>query len=95
MMPAAVARRVRRRIRTHRPIVVEITGGASELSGHFCNFVETARDCGCRVIDRNNLTIIETAAYAWPPEYFAAHEVGVESALWTMSVLTAPGSITV
>jgi uncharacterized radical SAM superfamily Fe-S cluster-containing enzyme len=57
-----VARRVGEWIRTHRPEVVEITGGAPELSEHFCYFVETARESGCHVIDRSNLTIIETAA---------------------------------
>ncbi len=41
-----------------RPIV-DITGGAPELSEFFRYFVETARACGAHVIDRNNLTIIE------------------------------------
>lgn len=81
MMPAEVARRVGEWIREHRPPVVDITGGAPELSEHFRFFVETARDCGCHVIDRNNLTIIETAAYAWLPEYLAAHEVEVVASL--------------
>ena len=75
MMSAEVAARVVEWIRTHRPAVVDITGGAPELSEHFRTFVETARDCGCHVIDRNNLTINETPAFAWLPEYLAAHEV--------------------
>src|ERR1043166_1584473 len=61
MMNAEVARRVGEWVRTHRPQIVDITGGAPELSEHFRYLVETARDCGCHVIDRNNLTIIETA----------------------------------
>ena len=61
--------------------MVDITGGAPELSEHFRFLVETARDSGCHVIDRNNLTIIETAAYAWLPEYLAAHEVEVVASL--------------
>lgn len=81
MMPAEVARRVGEWIREHRPPVVDITGGAPELSEHFRYFVETARDCGCHVIDRNNLTIIETEAYTWLPEYLAAHEVEVVASL--------------
>ncbi len=81
MMPASVAHRVGEWIREHRPPVVDITGGAPELSEHFRYFVETARDCGCHVIDRNNLTIIETPAYAWLPEYLAAHEVEVVASL--------------
>src|SRR2546422_1652546 len=63
MMASDVARKVGAWIRTHRPPVVDITGGAPELSEHFRFFVETARASGCHVIDRNNLTIIETSAY--------------------------------
>ncbi len=81
MMPAEVARRVGEWIREHRPPVVDITGGAPELSDHFCFLVETSRDAGCGVIDRNNLTIIETPAFAWLPEYLAAHEVEVVASL--------------
>ena len=81
MMPEAVAHRVGHWIREHRPAIVDITGGAPELSGHFRYFVETARDCGCHVIDRNNLTIIETAAFVWLPEYLAQHEVEVVASL--------------
>jgi radical SAM/Cys-rich protein len=44
-------------------------------------FVETARECGCHVIDRNNLTIIETPAFGWLPEYLARHEVEVIASL--------------
>jgi radical SAM/Cys-rich protein len=81
MMDAAVAARVCDWIRTHRPAVVDITGGAPELSDHFRTLVETARACGCHVIDRNNLTIIETPAFAWLPEYLAAHAVEVVASL--------------
>lgn len=81
MMDEATAQRVGEWIREHRPPVVDITGGAPELSEHFRYFVETARDCDCRVIDRNNLTIIETTAYAWLPKYLAAHQVEVIASL--------------
>src|SRR5437870_5407798 len=81
MMNETTAGRVGEWIQKHRPPVVDITGGAPELSEHFCYFVETARDCGCHVIDRNNLTVIETAAYGWLPEYLAAHEVEVIASL--------------
>jgi radical SAM/Cys-rich protein len=81
MMNAEVAHRVGEWIREHRPPVVDITGGAPELSEHFRYFVETARESGCRVIDRSNLTIIETAAYGWLPEYLAAQEVEVVASL--------------
>lgn len=81
MMAESVARRVGDWIRVHRPAIVDITGGAPELSEHFRYFVETARDCGCHVIDRNNLTIIETPAFAWLPDYLAQHEVEVVASL--------------
>ena len=81
MMPANIARRVGEWIREHCPPVVDITGGAPELSEHFRYFVESAREAGCQVIDRNNLTIIETQAFTWLPEYLAAHEVEVVASL--------------
>ncbi|MBI4623362.1 MAG: arsenosugar biosynthesis radical SAM protein ArsS [Verrucomicrobia bacterium] len=81
MMDGEVAQRVCDWIRAHRPEVVDITGGAPELSEHFHTFVEVARACGCHVIDRNNLTIIETPAFGWLPEYLAAHEVEVVASL--------------
>ena len=81
MMSAEVAGRVAEWIRTHRPAVVDITGGAPELSEHFRTLVETARACGCHVMDRNNLTIIESEAFGWLPEYLAAHEVEVVASL--------------
>jgi radical SAM/Cys-rich protein len=81
MMSAEVARRVGDWIRTHRPTVVDITGGAPELSEHFRFLVETSREAGCRVMDRNNLTIIESTAFGWLPEYLAEHEVEVVASL--------------
>ena len=81
MMDEATARRVADWIRAHRPAVVDLTGGAPELSEHFRFLVETARACGCHVIDRNNLTIIETEAFGWLPEFLAAHEVEVIASL--------------
>jgi radical SAM/Cys-rich protein len=81
MMNAQTAGRVGQWIQTHRPEVVDITGGAPELSEHFRYLVETARASGCRVIDRSNLTIIETPSHNWLPEYLAAQEVEVIASL--------------
>ena len=81
MMGEEDARRVGAWIERHRPEVVDITGGAPELSEWFRYFVETARGAGCHVIDRNNLTIIETGAFAWLPAYLARHEVEVVASL--------------
>ena len=81
MIEATTAQRVGEWILTHQPEVVDITGGAPELSESFRYLVETARRAGCRVIDRNNLTIIEEKEFAWLPVYLAAHEVEVIASL--------------
>src|SRR5437588_10238530 len=58
MMDLATAERVGTWIREHRPATVDITGGAPELSAFFRYFVETSREAGSHVIDRNNRKII-------------------------------------
>lgn len=81
MMDAEVAGRVVAWITEHRPAVVDLTGGAPELSEHFCQLVESARGAGCRVIDRNNLTILDAESFGWLPGYLAAHRVEVIASL--------------
>jgi radical SAM/Cys-rich protein len=81
MMTETVARRVGGWIREHRPETVDITGGAPELSEWFKYLVETARESGARVIDRNNLTIIEEPDYGWLPAWLAEREVEVIASL--------------
>jgi radical SAM/Cys-rich protein len=81
MMDEPTARRIAAWIQQHHPPVVDITGGAPELSEFFRYFVETARAAGSHVIDRNNLTILEEPGYADLPEYLAQHEVEVVASL--------------
>ena len=81
MMDEPTARRIGEWIQRHRPPVVDLTGGAPEMSEFFRYLVETARAIGAEVIDRNNLTIIEETAYGWLPEYLAEHEVQVIASL--------------
>jgi radical SAM/Cys-rich protein len=81
MMDEPTAMRVGEWITTHKPAVVDITGGAPELSAFFQYFVETAKAAGAHVIDRNNLTIIETGSHAYLPEYLAKYEVEVVASL--------------
>ena len=81
MMDEPTARRIGEWIQRHRPPVVDLTGGAPEMSEFFRYLVETARAIGAEVIDRNNLTIIEESGYAWLPEYLAEHEVQVIASL--------------
>jgi radical SAM/Cys-rich protein len=81
MMDGETARKVGAWILKYKPATVDITGGAPEISGHFEYFVETARSIGAHVIDRNNLTIIETKKYAYLPEFLARHQVEVVASL--------------
>lgn len=81
MMDADVAGKVIDWITRHRPTVVDLTGGAPELSPHFCALVEASRRSGSRVIDRNNLTILEVESFGWLPGYLAAHQVEVIASL--------------
>src|SRR5437773_6427048 len=59
MIDGPTAERIVAWIEEHRPPIVDLTGGAPELSEHFRYFVEKSRAAGAHVIDRNNLTIIE------------------------------------
>lgn len=81
MVSKDVAQRIGDWIHKHQPEIVDITGGAPELSEFFRYFVETARTDGSHVIDRCNLTIIEEPGYADLPEYLATHEVEVIASL--------------
>jgi len=81
MVGQAVARRIGDWILQYQPEVVDITGGAPELSGFFRFFVETARGAGSHVIDRCNLTIIEEPGYGDLPNYLAGQEVEVIASL--------------
>lgn len=81
MMEEATARRIGEWICTHRPPVVDITGGAPEINEHFRFLVGVAREAGAHVIDRNNLTIIEEPGYEWLVDFLAANEVEVIASL--------------
>jgi radical SAM/Cys-rich protein len=81
MMDEPTARRVGEWVLRHRPAVVDLTGGAPELSAHFGFLVETARAAGARVIDRCNLTILREPGFEWLAEYLAGHEVEVIASL--------------
>lgn len=76
-----VAARINDWIQQHRPEVVDLTGGAPELSEFFRSFVEISRAAGCRVIDRCNLTIIEEEGFGDLPAFLAQHEVEVIASL--------------
>ena len=54
---------------------VDITGGAPELNPSFRWLVEQCAALGRHVIDRCNLTILETGPHRDLPEFFAKHRV--------------------
>jgi radical SAM/Cys-rich protein len=81
MIGETVARQIGAWIERHCPPIVDLTGGAPELSEFFPYLVEVARAAGAHVIDRNNLTILEESGYESLPEYLARHEVEVFASL--------------
>ena len=54
---------------------VDITGGAPELNPNFRWLVEQCASLGRHVMDRCNLTILETGPHRDLPEFFADHQV--------------------
>lgn len=81
MMDRATAERVVSWMQKHRPEIVDITGGAPELNPNFRYLVESARQIGAKVIDRNNLTILSEPGYEDLADFLAAHEVEVIASL--------------
>ena len=55
--------------------IVDITGGAPELNPSFRWLVEQCASLGRHVMDRCNLTILETGAYRDLPEFLAEHRI--------------------
>ena len=62
-------------LRRYAISTVDITGGAPELNPSFRWLVETCRRLGRHVIDRCNLTILETGRHRDLPEFLADHQV--------------------
>ncbi|MGH7860161.1 MAG: radical SAM protein, partial [Candidatus Binatia bacterium] len=60
---------------------VDITGGAPELTPDFRWLVSQCVDLGRHVIDRCNLTILETPSHRDLPEFFAKNRVEVVCSL--------------
>jgi radical SAM/Cys-rich protein len=81
MISEETALRVAAWIQRHGPAVVDITGGAPELSEHFRVLVQTARGVGSRVIDRNNLTILEEPGFEDLASFLAHNAVEVVASL--------------
>ena len=80
-MGGLVANRIGEWIKKYQPGVIDLTGGAPELSEYFRFFVERGRSVGCRVIDRCNLTILQEAGKEDLAEYLAQNEVEIIASL--------------
>jgi radical SAM/Cys-rich protein len=68
-------------LRAHAIPIVDVTGGAPELNPHFRWFVGEVRALGRHVIDRCNLTVLDSPSCRDLPEFFAAHGVEVVCSL--------------
>ena len=60
---------------------LDLTGGAPEMHPDFRYLVRTARDSGIGIIDRCNLTILETPGYKAMGEFLAEQQVEVVASL--------------
>jgi radical SAM/Cys-rich protein len=60
---------------------VDVTGGAPEMNPHFRWFVTEARNLGCHVIDRCNLTILLAPGHDGLPAFLAGQRVEVVASL--------------
>lgn len=81
VMPREVLEACLNALRRSEIPTVDITGGAPELNPHFRWFVEEVRALGRHVMDRCNLTILETPTHRDLPEFFAANRVEVVCSL--------------
>jgi radical SAM/Cys-rich protein len=60
---------------------VDLTGGAPELNPHFRWLVEQLRNRGLHVMDRCNLTVLQTAPHRGLVEFLAEHQVEIVASL--------------
>ncbi len=80
-LPANVAEAVLNLLKRTKVGTLDITGGAPEMNPHFRQLVTGARELGCRVIDRCNLTILTTPGYTDLPEFLASQQVEIVASL--------------
>ncbi len=60
---------------------LDLTGGAPEMNPDFKYFVREAKQQGCHVIDRCNLTILLANGFTDLPEFLAANRVEIVASL--------------
>jgi radical SAM/Cys-rich protein len=80
-MSAEVLDRVIAWISTHRPPIVDLTGGAPELIPGFRQLVQAARASGAQVIDRCNLAVLDEPGQEDLATFLASHQVMVVASM--------------
>lgn len=70
-----------RAIRIGKIKALDLTGGAPEMNPHFKHFVTAARELGCHVIDRCNLTILLAQGFTDMASFLADHHVEIVASL--------------
>ncbi|MDP2156966.1 MAG: arsenosugar biosynthesis radical SAM protein ArsS [Nitrospirota bacterium] len=68
-------------LKKHDIQTLDITGGAPELNPHFTYLVTEAKNTGCHVIVRSNLTIFFEEGFERLPEFYCEHDVEVTASL--------------
>lgn len=81
MMDKQTADLVLQVIERHRFKVLDLTGGAPELSPHFRELAEAARQLGVQVIDRCNLTVLFEPGQNDLAQFLAAHGIHIVASL--------------
>lgn len=81
MMDADNIERVLDVLRHHPIELLDLTGGAPELSPFFRSLVEQARALGVRVMDRCNLTILSEPGHEDLASFLAEHQVEITASM--------------
>lgn len=81
MMSPEVLQAVKDYLAQNRPQLLDITGGAPELHPGFRDLVTYARQQGCAVIDRCNLTILSEPGYEDLAAFLAEQQVEIVASL--------------
>ena len=81
MMSSEVLDACLRWVESGRVKTLDITGGAPELHPRFREIVERSRAARVEVIDRCNLTILQTKKHSQLPDFLAAHGVQIAASL--------------
>ena len=61
--------------------IIDLTGGAPEINKHFKYIVQTCKENNIHIIDRCNLTILETEGMRDLPKFLAKHKVEIIASL--------------